>query len=248
MVLLPSASPLVIGGVGGSGTRLVAELMRAAGFWMGDRLNPSSDDLRFTERFVNAEAASCPEPQFDDLLRGYLAEVAEARGLKGLGALDQSPAWGWKEPNTHIHVHRIALRIPRIRYVHVMRNGLDMAFSANQQQVQRWGERLLGHPVDGSPRHSLRYWVVVHRRIESNCMRLGGHFMLLNYDRLCTQPERELPALLHFAGADASAQACARLKPMISPPESIGRHRQHGLHAFDARDVDYVRSLGFEVG
>lgn len=247
MTILPTASPLAIGGVGGSGTRLIEQMLEAAGYWMGDQLNSTSDDMRFHRWLVSMDAATCTEVRFHELLVSYLNEVATARGLDGLGALDTAPAWGWKEPNTHLTIHRIALRIPNIRYVHVMRNGLDMAFSANQQQVQIWGEHLMGHPVDGSPRHSLRYWVLVHRRIEANCMRFGDRFMMLNYDRLCLQPQDELPRLLEFAGIAPSQATLARLLPMIAPPDSIGRYRGHGLHVFDHADVDYVRSLGFDV-
>ncbi len=230
MVVLPHASPLAIGGVGGSGTRLIQELMQSAGYWMGDRLNSTLDDMRFSESLVTEEALTCSETRFDELLRQYLDQLVDVHGLPALEALDVMPNWGWKEPNTHLHMHRIALRIPNIRYVHVLRNGLDMAFSANQQQVMRWGEHLLGHPIDGSPRHSLRYWVLVHRRIQANCMRLGNRFLMLNYDRLCTRPDEELPALLRFAGVDPKSDLLARLRPLIKPPESIGRFRQHGLH------------------
>lgn len=41
-------SPLVIGGVGGSGTRVVAEIMTLAGIHLGYSLNPASDNLSFT--------------------------------------------------------------------------------------------------------------------------------------------------------------------------------------------------------
>lgn len=214
---------------------------------MGDQLNSTSDDMRFNRRLVSMEALTAPEPEFHDRLLAYLHEVADARGLSGLDALDRASAWGWKEPNTHFTIHRIALRIPNIRYVHVIRNGLDMAYSANQQQVKMWGEHMLGHPVDGSPRHSLRYWALVHRRIEANCMRLGQRFLLLNYDRLCTQPEELLPELVRFAGLAPTDDLIARLLPLITPPDSIGRYREHGLHMFDPADVDYVRSLGFDV-
>ena len=247
MAILPHASPIAVGGVGGSGTRLIAGLLQSAGYWMGDRLNSTSDDLAFSESLVTEEAVDCSESRFDELLLQYLLHVMSAHRIAGLDALDVLSRWGWKEPNTHMHMHRIALRIPHVRYVHVMRSGLDMAFSANQQQVKRWGERLLGHPVDGSPRHSLRYWVLVHRRINANCMRLGARFLMLNYDRLCTNPDDELPALLAFAGIDPSDATLERLRAMISPPDSIGRFRHHGLHVFDPGDVDYVRSLGFEV-
>ena len=41
------SNPVVIGGVGGSGTRVVAEIIEHLGFYIGDDLNPAKDNLWF---------------------------------------------------------------------------------------------------------------------------------------------------------------------------------------------------------
>jgi hypothetical protein len=41
------SSPVIIGGVGGSGTRVVAEIIGHLGFYIGDDLNPAKDNLGF---------------------------------------------------------------------------------------------------------------------------------------------------------------------------------------------------------
>ena len=41
------SSPVIIGGVGGSGTRVVAEIISHLGFYIGDDLNPAKDNLGF---------------------------------------------------------------------------------------------------------------------------------------------------------------------------------------------------------
>ena len=46
-----SPGPLVIGGVGGSGTRVIAEIISIFGFYIGYDLNPASDNLWFTLLF-----------------------------------------------------------------------------------------------------------------------------------------------------------------------------------------------------
>ena len=40
-------SPVIIGGVGGSGTRVVADIINHLGFYIGDDLNPAKDNLWF---------------------------------------------------------------------------------------------------------------------------------------------------------------------------------------------------------
>jgi hypothetical protein len=46
--------------------------------------------------------------------------------------------WGWKEPNTHVVLDRLWAELPRLKYVHVRRHGLDMAFSWASAWKSRW--------------------------------------------------------------------------------------------------------------
>lgn len=45
------SSPVIIGGVGGSGTRVVADIINHLGFYIGDDLNPAKDNLWFLMLF-----------------------------------------------------------------------------------------------------------------------------------------------------------------------------------------------------
>jgi hypothetical protein len=50
------SAPVVIGGTGGSGTRLIARLLREMGVALGERVNESEDALAFIpvyDRYVN---------------------------------------------------------------------------------------------------------------------------------------------------------------------------------------------------
>ena len=240
-------APLAVGGVGGSGTRLIAQMLIEMGYAMGTRLNESLDDLDFTDALVDAAALDWSGHEFEGRLQRYL-QAAETRVPAEKPSETVAAArWGWKEPNTHVFLERLLARIPAMRYSHVMRCGLDMAHSSNLNQLRRWGARYLGHPIDISPRSALKYWVAVHRRILRTGASMGSRFLLVNYDRLCTQPAEQLPALVRFAGLDPTNDLVERLLPMITPPDSIGRYREHGLNVFDPSDVDYVRSLGFDV-
>ena len=44
--------------------------------------------------------------------------------------------WGWKEPNTHMILPFLLKKYKNLRYIHIMRNGLDNAYSKNQNQTQ----------------------------------------------------------------------------------------------------------------
>lgn len=49
------AGPVIVGGVGGSGTRVVAEMLKSFGFFLGRDLNSASDNLTYTLLFKRPE-------------------------------------------------------------------------------------------------------------------------------------------------------------------------------------------------
>ena len=65
---LSELRPCVIGATGGSGTRVVARIVRAAGMYIGDDLNNYEDALpfaAFSDRWINEYIASgsAPDPE-----------------------------------------------------------------------------------------------------------------------------------------------------------------------------------------
>ena len=70
--------------------------------------------------------------------------------------------WGWKEPNTHIVADRLIELWPEFRYIHVYRDGRDMALSANQNQLKFWGPRVLKDEFEDNLLGSLKYLSLIH--------------------------------------------------------------------------------------
>lgn len=279
----PARAPVAIGGVGGSGTRLIAAILRRLDYYMGDDLNEANDNLWFTLLFKRAELwGPSTQAEFERAVRVFRAVMVTGEPLTGddefwvesLAETDrpQQPAawlreraeslrraarrrgprpgaWGWKEPNTHVFLDRLQGAFPGMMYIHVMRNGLDMAYSANQDQFRLWGRFFLGDDrFESTPRWSLKYWCAVHRRVMELGQRMPGRFLLLNYDAFCAAPREGARELIGFLGAPVDAGTESSLISLVKSPESIGRHRQHDLDAFDAGDVAYVQELGFDCG
>jgi hypothetical protein len=61
----PGASPVIIGGVGGSGTRLIAQMLKELGFYLGSDLNSANDNLWFTLLFKRIEILSASDEEFE---------------------------------------------------------------------------------------------------------------------------------------------------------------------------------------
>jgi hypothetical protein len=279
MTVPTSEFPLAIGGIGGSGTRVVAQILLDIGFYLGSDLNQSNDNLWFTLLFKRAEILSEGKREFDLALKTFLkamrggetfnasetAFVLRAASMNRtqhtslwlskraeslLASQNRAPTnarWGWKEPNTHIVIDRLIEGLPSLRYIHVVRNGLDMAFSSNQNQLKLWGPHLLGGNVSVSPRNSLRFWSLANRRVIRIFESKVSSLLLLNFDRLCLLPEQEIGKLLGFVKYDYTASQLRRLTELIRVPDSIGRFKTQAIDNFDPLDVKVVEQLGFDT-
>lgn len=288
------SNPVVIGGVGGSGTRVVAEIIAQMGIYIGDDLDAALDNLwflllfkrpkwfrksqhrksdiftgltLFTKAMFHQRILAWPELKFlfkavlEVSVRGH-NHFGEGRGvwpfvrawkmltLKSKGPQKQS-RWGWKEPNTHLYLVYLAEYFQAIKYIHTIRNGLDMAFSQNQQQLYNWGP-LFGVQAPQSqaeePAASLKYWVQSNRRVFKIGEKLGREkFLIVNFDRLCQSPKSEIQKIVSFLNIVPDAENLESVFKIPRIPESLGRHRAHPIDQFDPADLDGLRELGFAI-
>lgn len=287
--------PVAIGGVGGSGTRLVKEIITSAGFYMGNDLHRvNGDDLWFNLLFfrpnwylsgaarrnnaidigLNLVAKhahgdhrlSASEMHF--LVRAFVdiardhhfgrnswrwalrriynffrsPGVTQAQGLMG---------WGWKEPLTHLIAGELLQHSEQARYIHIIRHGLDMAFSSNLNQARRYGalfDVVVPQGKDPSPIDTLRYWVRANRSVV-NIMQQHSRerSLILNFDALCKSPEQEVRRLLAFLEVDLKQHELSKLVSLPKTPASAGRYKNHDLSIFDQEDLQAVRDLGFAI-
>ena len=271
-----TAPPVAIGGVGGSGTRLIAQCLHEMGYFIGHDLNKAYDNLSFTFLFRRLEVLIASESEFDELVSIFTntmtgrkefnekqialidnlalterppkpliwSQRRARRLIRRARPLDTTMKWGWKEPNTHLFLDRLKERFKNMKYIHVTRNGLDMAHSANQNQLELWGQNFIGtEEVEMTPYYSLKYWRIVHQRVQEIGDTMGSNFLFLNYDDFCLHPEKGVDTLCAFLGVDPNPD----LVSLVKVPGSMGRFKPYGLDIFDQEDVDYVRQLGFDT-
>jgi hypothetical protein len=279
-----AAGPIVIGALGGSGTRVPAQALIECGAHLGVELNRARDNLIFTALFKRprwlARASDARiHRQLDTFvryMRGGRYGPADYARLLG-SVIDHEPAldlrrsarrvsravahrpgpeaaaaavWGWKEPNSHVFLPQLIDHFAGLRYVHVVRHGLDMAYARNRTQLEVWGPRF-GIPVPGEgPAQAgaqLDLWIATTRRALRLGERLGERFLLLRFEDLCREPERELRRVLELAGLEVSHDALGRLAAGVHVPDSAGRWRARERAPFSAAQLDAVEALGFEV-
>lgn len=279
--LLTSGGPIAIGAVGGSGTRVVAQLLRDSGVFIGQNLIQALDDLWFTFFFKrpswikNFPCENEIEISLDLFLRAstvglkgkisnseeeYIAKIADELAkcprtmgvdpscaqeiLQSTGRADNRIVdWGWKEPNTQIFLPELAKGLPGIKYVHVVRNGFDMAYSANKQQARNWSKKVLGLELqesDLSPARMLDFWIESNQRaIVQGKDILGDRFFLLSYEQLCDNPSKVVAHLSDFLDLPIQNKNLERLVNA----KSRGRFKNYDFKVFSPKQKAAVEKI-----
>lgn len=183
--------PIVVGGTGGSGTRLVARLLREMGVEMGGAVNESEDALEFVpllDRYIDAFISSgvVEMPRFR-------ADLSAAMGRHALG-MDPMQRWGWKNPRTIYLLPLLDRSIPGLTFIHVIRHGFDMALSMNQNQLEKHGRAVLGRGCDRMtrPMASALLWQRINEGAADYGKCMPGRYFLLRYEDVCRQPRRSM--------------------------------------------------------
>lgn len=271
--------PIAIGGLGGSGTRVVAAILMEAGVFMGRVLNPALDNLLYARLLKDVGLLATPDNEaigrrlaaFLEIMNG---DASVAGRLRALALARQNATerprfrrdarivfvegppeglrrWGWKEPNTHLIAERLLREQETLRYVHVVRHGLDMAYSENREQLRNFGP-LFG--IDGeaddpreTQRRQLRLWSMTTRAALELASRYPDRCILLRLDQLARNPGQVIPPLLDHVGLRVGGHVLERLVGIPQVPSTSGRHRGRLSGHLEWEDVELVRAIGFHV-
>lgn len=262
--------PIIVGGVGGSGTRLITQVLQDQGVFMGDSyVNDSMDDTAFTFLFKRCDATRLTDKQFDERI---LIHTAIHLGTRKLTLNDRSilhaiynsrtaqdylyrreavyrsvistrsphmtrARWGWKEPNSHVVLVQLLRTYPKLRYIHVVRNGLDMMFNSNQNQVKFWKKfTKLTHRV------SLDYWIEVHRKIVALKQQYPDNIFILKYEDFCENPEQIMTQLMHFLNLPTTSK-----KIDIRPSADVNIYQIHPEVTVTESDKLALAVVGYDV-
>jgi hypothetical protein len=117
--------------------------------------------------------------------------------------------WGWKN-RTGTFLLQLIDRFGGLRYVYMVRHGLDMAYSRNRTQLRR--KHRFGVPVPADrPGSRARRSSILDRRHPARSTWEPARRALHRraYEALCDDPERELGRVLELAGLTWARAAVA---------------------------------------
>jgi hypothetical protein len=130
--------------------------------------------------------------------------------------------------------------MPRLRFLHFVRDGRDMAFSENQQQLKKHGDAALDRRLRWRrrPYRSVALWAHVNGGAADYGEReLGERYLRVRFEDLCSRPGETARQILDFFGLDGDAEAIAAAE--VRPPKTLARWKTKGL-----RTVRNLERLG----
>jgi hypothetical protein len=240
--------PVVIFNKSHSGSRFLAGLAQDQGIFMGAQLNESLDAIPFlplVEHVVRTEY-----PAFHILRRAQqwpgevLDLIAVALDAHLVGYRSGQP-WGWKLCETVYILPLVAAIFPEARFVHLIRDGRDVAFSDHvAPELPFWRKVYFGTdaivswrgmPLDHaaylrtSYLYNAQHWQESVRLGRNYGAMLGPAYLELSYENLCRRPAdvgREFMSFLGYRVDDAALAVTARAAKTATVGKYVGQPRQ----------------------
>jgi len=240
---LAGMSPVVLLGRGHSGTRVLAWMCVHLGVKLGTsspHVEGDPDDVTFTNK-IKALAAHnldvmSPEQVREPALRRFKAAVSKY--YAGLGS--PTGMWGWKFPETYLIAPYVARTFPRAKYLHLVRDGRDIAFKSHltDNPRHRVGRAVLS-ACNGLalPDHlrAAASWAYQVDRFDAFRDQLPASAVLdVRFEDLCSAPRETAERLSAFLGATMT-NACREYAATGIDTLKVAQFREQ-----DARLVDDV--------
>ncbi len=244
--------PVVIGNMGGSGSRVLPKILRLTGFWMGAWINPQTQDAIATRCFLQRHFVHLTSHQIAD--QELMGEFSRMIAAHRRGIQDLSRRWGWKNPRYMWIIPFLSRVYPEMKFIHLVRDGRDMALSSNTNLLHKHGAFLLKDPDCGKnlPAAQLRLWTLGNRIAQTDGKRyLGSNYLLLNYEKLCLYPRETLTQLFDFLQMEAPGEFMDSACRLIIPSPNIGRWRSSDLallHEPDEQTRNALEQFGYDTG
>jgi Sulfotransferase family len=214
---LARQSPVVVMGRGHSGTRLLAGILLHLGVDLnanlarhrsGDMLDQSFKQHIRTVASHSVDRGRFGQLEFRDLNRFQKAARGYYRRLD-----PGARPWGWKFPETYLLGPYVRATFPRARYLHLLRDGRDLAFKQHLTDLpqHRLARAILRQQrAMGEPHHlqAAKSWALQVELFDRFRRELEpGQLLEIRFERLLTAPVDEADRICRYLGLDMT-EAC----------------------------------------
>jgi len=119
----------------------------------------------------------------------------------------------------------LAERFPSLRFLHLVRDGRDMAFAKTQGGIRKHGTAILGKDERAlrRPLRSAALWSSVNVAVASyGDEHMAERYLRIRFEDLCERPASTTADILRFFRLSGDAEALATA---VDLPNSVGRWR-----------------------
>ena len=214
---------------------MLRAILALYGAHMGENVLPDTGDavdfFPFYDEFINATVRNTRRIDYalDDvpaairtaaiaLLRRQVAGYCSR--LEGGKIL-----WGIKGPRSMYMLPYWLDVLPDMTFLHLIRDGRDMAVSSNQAQVHRHYAALFGEPAGPDTAvAAARLWNKANLEAAAWCRtHLPGRHLVVKYEQLSASPAHTIAQVFDFLQWSYSPQQPAALAAVVIPSPTIGR-------------------------
>jgi hypothetical protein len=230
-------APIILFNKSHSGSRLLARLVEASGVFMGAHQNESKDSLDLLELVQYLVLRHYPDysrlwtggDSADPGLAGLVRDVF-ARHWEGFDPGSGGP-WGWKLCETVYIVPFLDYLFPRARYIHLIRDGRDVAFCDHTGPSQAFWKKVYfgtdrinawrGYSLTGKNYRKRRHVFNAAHWVSSVQVGLNYGAMLrercleVRYEDLCLSFRTTARRVQEFLGLGDCVDAVERLIPDV---------------------------------
>ena len=217
-------APLIIGGIGGSGTKVTAMICEKLGYNFGPAhlMNPFYDKMCL-ESFGYKNLDRALFQDFDESMKLSFLE-----SLKSFGINDFNQRWAFKNGLNMFYILLFNYIFPYMKYIHVIRDGRDMLFSKNQNYPRRaypyifdgiWNE-------NNAKQIIAIFWNNGNLMVDEIAQELlNKNYLCVRLEDICNEPKDTIFEIADFL--EVKVISLSDVMSCIEYPDSLGRWKQH---------------------
>jgi len=228
-------SPIVVGGTGGSGTRLICHALQHAGVFMGDDVNYALDAMPWVD--VDNNYFEC----YDDLP----SIIDKAMERHGAGEQRGHKNWGWKHTKSYLSLPMLHQYFPEMSFVHVLRDGRDLAYAPHISLAVFWTGSI--NTDKPHPEAIMSLWAVTNMLTEAYARQFVERYVQVRFEDMYSRPAETAKKLYKELGLKVDRETVESLPlTMHAPPPGIGRWKgKEGLDRVTAVGELTLRRYGY---
>jgi hypothetical protein len=213
--------------------------MAEAGVYLGPERNRASDSLALKPFLVKwsqpyiadsgwVEATERDPAQVPDPPKEILDDLRAAIDHQREGIPSRDSLWGWKNPRTTNLLPVLYAVAPDAPTAHLVRDGRDMAYSKNQNQLEDCRAIIPDEYRDAPvPVQSIALWSRVNlAALNFMRARKGDRHLVVRYEELCADPATHSERLLRHLGIPFDDAVLEKANGLVKLSSSSGRWKQ----------------------